>query len=503
MGSLTRSTVILAGFVTGSLLLGVLRQGIVAHFFGSSDAYNAFVIAEAIPLLLLHILFGGALAGAVVPAVVDRLRQQGEAEAWRYTLAVGTTLVGSSVLLSGGLAWSAPWLVDALGPGLSPAVRAEAVLLTRVVVAGLPLLVAAALVAAVLNAHDEFFAPGLRNLGSNIPMILVLAMVGASLGAEGLVVGFLCGAAVQLAVQLPRLWRLARPWFAWSRLRPQSQDLQELWRRYAPILVTHLLLQAFTILDRSFSTLADPAGAALFLYAERIVNASRTVIAGSLAVVIFPRLTRSSAAGAASSDLLGRALGVVTLATIPFGATLFLYGDCLVAALFEHGSFSAADNRAVTTALGGLAPGVLFVGVVLLLDRVFIARGRIWTFASLMALGLAVDGLLKLWLVADHGIAGIAWATTAGFGAAALGALCYLRLFTELRFIKTALIDLGSTGCAFGVAFGIMQLCPELPLPYPWSGVAAALLALAGGAGLLHLLDPPAYRLVRSRLRGE
>lgn len=501
MATLTRSALMLVGFTGSALVLGAVRQGMIAHFFGSSTAYNAFVIAEAVPLLLVNMFFGGALIGAVVPAVVERLAEEGEAEAWRYAVAIGSLFVGAAAVLSFGIVLLAPLVVDGLGVGLPPETRAAAIGLTRVVVAAMPIFAAATIVAAVLNAHDEFFAPGLRNLGSNLPMVIVLSIVGAGLGADGLVIGFASGAALQLLIQIPRLWRLAHPWIAWPHW--QRRDFEDLGRRYAPILVSHLLFQSFTLLDRSFSTLADPAGAAHFFYAERIVNASRTIIGGSLGVVIFPRLTRLEAAAEETGELIGRALGVVTLVTIPFTLALVLYGESFVALFFEHGSFTASDNRAVTSALVGLAPAAIFIGAILLLDRIFIVRGRIWTFAGFLAVGLGVDLLLKLLLVERFGVFGVAMATTTGTLVAATAAFLHLRAVVGPSFTGTVLQDLGRISLAFGVGFALAHFCPDVPLPPPFAGVASAGLALGVGIGLLHLLAPPVYVMFWARLRGD
>lgn len=495
---------LLAGLALASMVLGLVRDRTTAGVFGSSPDYDAFVIAQTIPMLVLHIFLGGAVTSAFVPRFLSRLQQEGPAEAWRFTHSIALLVASTGLLFSVGVWTFAENVVDVVGPGLLPQARDLAIETTQALALALPFLVLSTLSAAVLNAHECFAAPGARPLTNNIILLGFLFTVASQWGIDALVWAFVIGAVAQWLIQLPQLWPLVRPHVQWPRV--QAEDVNEFLRRFVPIFFMHLCLQGFVLVDRRFSTEAHTSGASLFAYAERFLNYSRMAIAGSLGVVILPRLSSLFAAGEDANDLIGKAFGVVGLLTIPAGFALALYGESFVGLLLQTGQFTAGDTVVVGRALLGLSPAVFFLGLVFLLDRVFIAQNRLWLWVLFMGIGLIINVGLKAAFTPQFGLLAVGGASSTGYALTSLLGVGWLVLRAGPRSavfgrgLQDIVIVSGSFAVAFALPLLLWRLAGGLPESMAIALMTCGLSTVVGTAALL-LLNPPTVAFFRDKLR--
>ncbi|RME58556.1 hypothetical protein D6779_06245, partial [Candidatus Parcubacteria bacterium] len=113
-----RATLIIAA-LTGVAKLGVLvKDLVVARYFGLSTDLDAFYMALAIPLFLVNVL-GGPYSSVFVPAYIrqkDEHGVEGAARLLGHTLAKAIRLL---LLVATGLAVLSPWLLPVLARGFS------------------------------------------------------------------------------------------------------------------------------------------------------------------------------------------------------------------------------------------------------------------------------------------------------------------------------------------------------------------------------------------------
>src|SRR5262249_20937962 len=100
-----------------SRVLGLLREQVMAGFFGAGLATDAFIAAFRIPNLLRDLFAEGAMSSSFVPTFTETLSKQGEEEAWDLGRQVMLTLgvVAFALIAIGWIA--APALVRAFTPG--------------------------------------------------------------------------------------------------------------------------------------------------------------------------------------------------------------------------------------------------------------------------------------------------------------------------------------------------------------------------------------------------
>ena len=97
-GGLFRSASILSIGNLASRILGLLREAVIARYFGTEGVVSAFVIASQVPTLIYDFLIGGMLSAALVPVLSEQVQKKQESE---YTKLLGIlfTLFGAVLLL--------------------------------------------------------------------------------------------------------------------------------------------------------------------------------------------------------------------------------------------------------------------------------------------------------------------------------------------------------------------------------------------------------------------
>ncbi len=112
-----RPAVMVAAGILLSRLVGLVRNRVFAHYFGTSDAADAFNAAFRIPNFLQNLFGEGVLSASFIPVYAGLRARGDETEARRVAGAVAAllALVTSLLVLVGVLL--TPWLIAIIAPG--------------------------------------------------------------------------------------------------------------------------------------------------------------------------------------------------------------------------------------------------------------------------------------------------------------------------------------------------------------------------------------------------
>lgn len=413
-----------AQWVAAGILLsrvaGLVRERAFAHYFGNSDAGDAFKAALKIPNFLQNLFGEGVLSASFIPAYARALAQGDDATARRLASAVATllTLVTSVLVLVGVLA--TPWLIDLVAPGFEGEKRAAAVELVQIFFPGTGLLVLSAWCLGVLNSHRQFF------LSYAAPVLWNLAIIAALLGfggrltdyalAERVAWGLVVGSALQFGVQLPSAVRLVRGF------RPElGLDLaatRTVLANFLPVVGAKGVVQVSAYIDTIYASFLPTGAVSALAYAQTLYLLPISLFGMSVSAAQLPAMssTTGSADEVAASlrAQLQRSLAQVAFFIVPSLAGLVGLGDVVVAALFQTGVFDAESTRFVWWVLGGYAVGLLAVTQARLYSSAFYAMSDTrtplrWAVAR-VALSIALGAVGALWMPGWLGV-GPEWGT--------------------------------------------------------------------------------------------
>jgi putative peptidoglycan lipid II flippase len=167
-----KSVLVISSSTVLSRILGLVRDVVIAHLFGASRAYDAYLIAFMIPHLLRRLLAEGALSSAFIPIFTARLTKDGPKQAERFANTVFTAaLLFFAVLTVLGI-FLAPFYVPFFADGFSREQLDLTVRLTQITFPFIALVGLAAIVMGVLNSYERFFAPAFAPVLFNVGVIL-------------------------------------------------------------------------------------------------------------------------------------------------------------------------------------------------------------------------------------------------------------------------------------------------------------------------------------------
>ena len=393
---------VMAAFVLSNLV-GLLRQVLVAQAFGTSPALGAFIAAQRLPDVLFNLVAGGALASAFIPIFTGLLTTADRAGAWRLASGVLTTV--SLILVAASLiaALLAPWLVSTvLAAGYSPERQALAVHLLRIQLLVPTIFGLSGLVMGILNAHHNFFLPALAPTMLWVGMIIGLTLWVPRYGIDGLAWGYVLGAALHLAVQLPGLARLAQT--AGARYTPglglNNPLVRQVARLMGPRLVGVAAVQLNQVVTVNLASFMVVPAVESLTYAWQIFTMPQVIIAQAIAIAALPAFSAMVARDdlpAMRASLADTLRGILFLA-LPATVGLFALRGPIVAMLFERGDFTAESTALVAVALAWYTLGLASHSVVEIVSRAYYAlhdtRTPVVIGTAAMALNIAFSLLL-------------------------------------------------------------------------------------------------------------
>jgi len=439
-----------------SRVLGLVREQVIAGYFGAGVVTDAFYIAFRIPNLLRDLFAEGALSSAFVPTFTAVREREGPGAAW----ALANRVLTSLALILGGVTvlifLFAPQILAVYGIGFDPAKRELAVTMTRILSPFLLCVGLAAVAMGMLNASGRFFVPALAPAWFNVCSILgvvtlvpVLSRAGLEPGLA-LAIGAIAGGAVQLLVQLPSLHRVGfrfRPAFAWAD--PGQRRIRRL---MLPAIFGLGATQLNIVVDSSLATLQGDGPVSYLQYAFRMIMLPIGVFGVAIGTANLARVSRDVARNdtAGLRRGLASALRMAAVLTLPSTAGLIALREPAIALLFERGRFVAHDTVQTAAALLCYALGLYAYSATKIQVPTYYALDdtRRPVIASAVAVATKiVTSVALLWLLPRFGVTaflGLALSTSVAawtnYVQLALGLRRRLGSFAEFRVLRTTIV---------------------------------------------------------------
>lgn len=413
--SLARSASVLAVGNLISRVLGLVREMLIAAYFGASGQVSAYRVAAQVPILIYDFLIGGMLSAALVPVLSD-YAQRGKAEFAQLVSTLITIFALILALLVLLLELAAPQLAALLAGGFrssDPGLLVLTAQLIRMVSPMVWLLSMAGVASAVLYALQRFTIPALATAVFNLGIVLAIPLLAPSLGIYSLVVGLLLGSGAQLAMMAVEMRRNG----VLVRLRPDWRHpaLRRILWLYLPI-AAGLLVSLFQVgLDRRLASGTGESSIAWMANATTLQQMPLGLISVAISLAALPRLSQHYAAGddGGYRATLARGLRMLWLLIAPAAALLWLLGEPITRVLFQRGAFTAQDTAQVVAALNIYLIGMVFAALDYPLNFAFYARNNTLLPALVGVASVVVYTVIALTLVQPLGYLGLVWADTA------------------------------------------------------------------------------------------
>ena len=453
--NISRAAGVLGAATMLSRIMGMVRDMVVARLFGAGLYTDAFIAAFQIPNMLRRFFAEGALTSAFVPTFSEWYVNKGEEEARALANVCFTalTLVMAAITIVGVI--FSPQIVSLMFPGF--AVNAEklsvTILLNRLMFPYIFFVSLVALSMGILNTVRHFFTPAISTVFLNLSMILcaVLLHHRFQVPIVSLAVGVLVGGMLQLALQLPVLYKKGFP------IRPDFRLGHPALKRIALLMgpavfgvgVYYLNITVGSILA---SLLAEGSVSYLY-YAQRLFEFPQGIFTASVAQAVLPSMSRQAAAGdlPALKESLSYGVRLTLVITIPAMTGLALCATPIFSLLFMVGAFDYAKAVNCGIALLYYSLGLSFVALVRVLVPAFYALKDTKTPVLVALVAFVLNLVCSLLLMGPLKHGGLALASSIS----ALGNMLLL-----LWFLRRKIGPFGGRSIMISAAKGVVASLP-------------------------------------------
>jgi putative peptidoglycan lipid II flippase len=349
-----------------SRLIGLVRERVFAHFFGNSDAADAFRAAFRIPNFLQNLFGEGVLSASFIPVYARLRAEERHEEATQLAEAIFAILfLLTSILTIAGM-FATPLLMNVIAPTWHGEKRLLTIHLVRILFPGAALLVISAWCLGILNSHRKFFLSYTAPVIWNVAIITAMLWKGGHVGefrlAVVIAIASVIGSGLQFAVQVPTVLSFLRP----LNLKPtlSTEHVRTVVRNFFPVFLSRGVVQISAYVDSLLATLLPAEGAVSALaYAQTLNTLPVSLFGMAISAAELPAMSSALGTHEEISIVLRRRLELglqnISFFVIPSAVGFAVLGDVIVATIYRSGNFKADDVTFVWSVLAGSAVGLL------------------------------------------------------------------------------------------------------------------------------------------------
>nr|MBN2276702.1 murein biosynthesis integral membrane protein MurJ [candidate division Zixibacteria bacterium] len=400
-----------------SRVLGLIREQVVAYFFGAGMATDAFVAAFRVPNLLRDLFAEGALSSAFIPVFKDKMVKSGEEAAFRLanlTLSALLLIVGLvvaiGIILTPGIIY-----ISANGFTSEPAKFEMTVNLTRIMFVYLLMVSVSAVLMGILNSLGRFGIPALSPALFNIGMILapIILYDYFSLPIYTLAIGVVVGGIGQLVFQLPSLYRVGfRFRFMFSLA---DEGIRRIGRLISPMIMGLSASRINILVNTLLASMLIEGAMSYLNYSYRLMHFPLGVFGVALGTVTLPRVSDDVARNETARLVrtFHEAIGLSMFLVIPSAVYLAGFGEDLIRLIYQRGAFGVEDTVQTARALYFYAYGLVGFAGVRVVAPVYYALGDARRPMYYSIISVLINIGLNFAFIPLWGFAGLAAATSA------------------------------------------------------------------------------------------
>ncbi|WP_277284570.1 murein biosynthesis integral membrane protein MurJ [Sneathia sanguinegens] len=431
-----RAGFIVMGINMLSRLLGLIREILVAYFYGSSGLTDAYFASAKISNFFTTLLGEGSLGTVFIPLYTEKKEKLGIKSANEFVYSIMNLVFNFTLTTSIITIIFSRFILKYL-IGFNDAPRIETANILLKIMAGYLIFIAlSGVVASFLNNHKKFIVSTSTALVFNITIIVGTLLSYKTIGIYGLGISFLLSGIFQFLIQLPMFFKIIKEYKFMINLK--DPYVKEFFKLMFPTLIGIFGYQINELIDTNFAAFLKVGTISAINYASRLYLLPVGVFAISLSVVIFPSLTIAVVKenDKLKKSIFIRGLNMLAFLIIPSMIVLFFYSKDIISLIFGYGRFKKDSIIMTAEILKCYSIGLLFFSTNHLLTRAhYVHKDRkIPVFASFFS--IMINVLLDYLLYKRYTHMGITLATST----AAMVNFIILFISTRTRYINFSII---------------------------------------------------------------
>lgn len=418
--SVTSSALSVTIAVFISRILGLVREQVLAYFFGAGKSMDAFVVGYRIPNLLRDLFAEGALGSAFVKVFSSSLEKEGKEKSFKIAqILISNFIIVLIITVTLGILFA-----EAIVSIIAPEFKKDlykfglTIRLTQIMMPFLLFISLASILAGMLNSFRIFFLPALSSGLFNL-ISIIIGISGYFILVKlhvdpiyAMAAGVTLGGLFQVVFQYPIIKKKG---FSF-KFYPDFKDpnFNEVLRLILPVILGLSVVQINIFINTFFATSCGEGAVSWYSYAFRIMYVPLGLFGVGLSQALLPELSRQIAKKdfALAKDTFSRALIISLSLSFPSAIGLFMLSHPLIALLFERGKFTFYDTLNTGKILEILALGLPFYGISKTAVPLFYSLGKTVIPAIGSIIAVVTNVIVILFTIQKMGINAVALGTS-------------------------------------------------------------------------------------------
>ncbi len=351
---------------------GLIRDSMIAGYFATGAAADAFMTASKLPTMLFDIVIGGVISASFIPIFSSVRENDGRERAEKFSGRFITLVFSVAVIISLlGIIFSGP-LVTLLAPGFEGDKRNLTAQLSSIM---FPMIIFTGLAfsfVGVLQSYGEFRIPSIISLVSNLTIIAYFPLFADRFGIHGLAVAMLIAWSLQVVVQIPSLVKLGfrlRPSFKFNDKYIKAAIMLAL-----PMLISTWVQPLYSIINSRLASAISGAPTVLEL-ANRLYIVMTGVFSFVVTNLIFPKVAKANAEHneEEAKNLISFSIKSMVFIILPLTVGIIILSQPITSIIYEHNKFDRESVLRVSSALRCYSVGMVALAVNEALSKYFFA----------------------------------------------------------------------------------------------------------------------------------
>lgn len=399
-----------------SRVLGLVRAGIIAYYFGASAMTDAFFSAFKISNFFRQLLGEGALGSSFIPLYNERVESEGEENSKQFIYSILNLLFVFSTIVTILMIIFSQGIIDGIVSGFPDETKIIASRLLKIMSVYFVFISLSGMVCAILNNFKQFAVPASTSIFFNLAIILASMYFGKTYGIDSLAYGVVIGGLFQFLVVLPAFFKIMKGYS--FKIDWKDPYLKKIFIMICPMLIGIVARQVNTIVDQMFASYLAEGGVSALENATRLYLLPVGVFGVSISTVIFPALSKAMSKNDldGATDNIVKGLNILLFLIIPSTAVLTFYAPEVIRLTLSYGKFDEEAVRVTSQALLYYSLGLYFYTAIYLMTRAFYSVKNSKYPVKFSIISIVINIVLNFLLIKSMAYRGLALSTSIASG---------------------------------------------------------------------------------------
>lgn len=399
-----------------SRVLGLVRAGIIAYYFGASAMTDAFFSAFKISNFFRQLLGEGALGSSFIPLYNERVESEGEENSKQFIYSILNLLFVFSTIVTILMIIFSQGIIDGIVSGFPDETKIIASRLLKIMSVYFVFISLSGMVCAILNNFKQFAVPASTSIFFNLAIILASMYFGKNYGIDALAYGVVIGGLFQFLVVLPAFFKIMKGYS--FKIDWKDPYLKKIFIMICPMLIGIVARQVNTIVDQMFASYLAEGGVSALENATRLYLLPVGVFGVSISTVIFPALSKAMSKNDldGATDNIIKGLNILLFLIIPSTAVLTFYAPEVIRLTLSYGKFDEEAVRVTSQALLYYSLGLYFYTAIYLMTRAFYSVKNSKYPVKFSIISIVINIVLNFLLIKSMAYRGLALSTSIASG---------------------------------------------------------------------------------------